>query len=309
MQKLVVSVTCFASLVYGRRVLQGIQDSFASGSSQDRRALTSILLAANPALATRGTRRGASDDAGRHNIPLMSGSYELQLPEESQEEILQRVRELSPEARLQPQMQRAAANSDTIDGVRIGPPPDLPSLLLKNRIVYIGSALVPEVTELIVAELLYLSSQGPKDIFMYINSPGSPVTYDAFAITDTMDYIKPEIQTICVGTAYGTAAMLLSNGAKGKRVCLPNAKVMLQQPRGQAQGQATDIANSAREILKNRQEILELLSQTTGQTVEKLKADSSRTKYFKAEEAVEYGLVDRVIAPEDLDVKPDAVGR
>ena len=201
-----------------------------------------------------------------------------------------------------------------VDGARIGPPPDMPSLLLNNRIVYLGLPINSQVTELILSELLYLQYDAPtKPILMYINSPGTttddgfPVGFEteAFAIADTMNYVSPEIETICLGTAFGTAAMLLANGAKGKRACLPNSVIMLQQPRSQARGQASDIALKAREVLKARQTILSMLSEKTGQPIEKLQADSSRTKYMNAEQALAYGIVDSILKSEDdLPTKP-----
>jgi ATP-dependent Clp protease protease subunit len=150
----------------------------------------------------------------------------------------------------------------------IGPPPDLPSLLLANRIIYIGMPLVPSVTELVIAQLLYLNYQNEEIITMYINSPGtnSPdgraFSFDteAFAIADTMQFIRPPIRTIAVGQAFGTAAMLLSLGQKGNRFALPNASIMLNQPRSRARGQASDVAIKAREILNNRKVTNEFLA-------------------------------------------------
>jgi ATP-dependent Clp protease protease subunit len=150
----------------------------------------------------------------------------------------------------------------------IGPPPDLPSLLLANRIIYIGMPLVPSVTELVIAQLLYLNYQNEEIITMYINSPGtnSPdgraFSFDteAFAIADTMQFIRPPIRTIAVGQAFGTAAMLLSLGQKGNRFALPNASIMLNQPRSRARGQASDVAIKARETLNNRKVTNEFLA-------------------------------------------------
>ena len=144
--------------------------------------------------------------------------------------------------------------------LEIGPPPDLPSLLLSNRIIYIGMPLVPSVTELVIAQLLYLNYQNDQTITIYINSPGtnSPdgkaFSFDteAFAIADTMQFIRPPIRTICVGQAFGTAAMILSLGQKGNRFSLPNSSIMLNQPRSRARGQASDIAIKANEIINNR---------------------------------------------------------
>ena len=153
-----------------------------------------------------------------------------------------------------------SSGDGNIQSWEIGPPPDLPSLLLSNRIIYIGMPLVPSVTELVIAQLLYLNYQNDQTITMYINSPGtnSPdgraISFDteAFAIADTMQFIRPPIRTICVGQAFGTAAMLLSLGQKGNRFSLPNASIMLNQPRSRARGQASDIAIKAKEILNNR---------------------------------------------------------
>lgn len=160
------------------------------------------------------------------------------------------------------------AQSDNMQSYEIGPPPDLPSLLLANRIIYIGMPLVPSVTELIIAQLLYLNYQNEQIITMYINSPGtnSPdgraFSFDteAFAIADTMQFIRPPIRTIAVGQAFGTAAMLLSLGQKGNRFALPNASIMLNQPRSRARGQASDVAIKAREIINNRKVTNEFLA-------------------------------------------------
>jgi ATP-dependent Clp protease protease subunit len=168
--------------------------------------------------------------------------------------------------------------------------------------------LVPSVTELIVAQLLYLNYDNPsKDVYMYVNSPGTGAAFEteAFAIADTMNYVSPDIDTICLGTAFGTSAMLLANGAVGKRACLPNSVMMLHQPRSQMRGQATDIAIKAREVLAARQTILTMLSEKTGNTVEKIQQDSSRTKYLNAEQALAYGIVDKILKSEDdLPQKP-----
>lgn len=205
------------------------------------------------------------------------------------------------------------SGAQTVDGVRIGPPPDLPSLLLHNRIVYIGLPLVPSVTELVVAQLLYLNYESPeKPVYLYINSVGTSLgrqiaafETEAFAMADTMNYVSPEIETICLGTAFGTAAMLLANGEKGKRATLPNSSIMLRQPIGQARGQASDIAIKAREVLHARHVINSIIAEKTGQPIEKVQRDSSRTKYLNADQALEYGLVDRVLrSADDLPAKP-----
>lgn len=186
----------------------------------------------------------------------------------------------------------------------VGPPPDLPSLLLHNRIVYIGMPLVSTVTELIIAQLLYLNYESKKrPITMYINSSGSAAPdgkavgfeTEAFAIADVMKYIGPPIHTIALGQAFGTAAMLLANGDKGHRFALPNAVILLNQPRTYVRGHATDIAIKAKEMAENRRVNCELLANACGKPVETLLEDTSRTKYLQPEEAVEYGLIDRVL--------------
>lgn len=194
------------------------------------------------------------------------------------------------------------------------PPPDLESLLLKERIVYLGMPLFSsdevkqqvglDVTQLIIAQLLYLQFDDPdKPIYFYINSTGTSwytgdaigFETEAFAICDTMSYIKPPVHTICIGQAMGTAAMILSAGAKGCRASLPHATIVLNQNRTGAQGQATDIQIRAKEVLDNKRTLLEILSQNTGQTVEKLAKDLDRTFYLTPEQAKEYGLIDRVL--------------
>ncbi|MFZ9737254.1 MAG: ATP-dependent Clp protease proteolytic subunit [Prochlorotrichaceae cyanobacterium] len=202
------------------------------------------------------------------------------------------------------------------------PPPDLESLLLKERIVYLGMPLFSsddvkrqvglDVTELILAQLLYLEFDNPeKPIYFYINSTGT-AWYDgaaigfeteAFAICDTLSYIKPPVHTICIGQAMGTAAMILSAGTKGSRASLPHATIVLNQPRTGAQGQATDIQIRAREVLDNKRTTLEILSRNTGQTVEQLSKDTDRMLYMTPYQAKEYGLIDRVLeSPKDLPV-------
>lgn len=189
------------------------------------------------------------------------------------------------------------------------PPPDLPSLLLKERIVYLGMPLVPAVTELIVAELLFLQSDDPeKPIKIYINSTGTsgyngdPVGFEteAFAIYDTMKYIKPPIHTICIGSAMGMAAMLLSAGTKGCRASLPHTTIVLHQPKSYAQGQATDIQIRAKEVLANKATMLDILAKTTGQDKAKVEKDMDRLFYMTPHQAVEYGLIDRVFEKDEL---------
>jgi len=192
-----------------------------------------------------------------------------------------------------------------VDGARIGPPPDMPSLLLNNRIVYLGLPITNQVTELIISELLYLQYDNPtKPVIMYINSPGTttddgqPVGFEteAFAIADTMAYVEAPIKTVLVGKAYGLSAMLLACGEKGMRSALPYGTVMLHQPRGQqARGQASDIAIKAREVLLNRQSALEIMGQATGVSLDKLAADTNRCLYLDAEGAKAYGIVDTIV--------------
>lgn len=183
-------------------------------------------------------------------------------------------------------------------------PPDLQSLLLKERIVYIGMPLVASVTELVVAELLYLQYDDPeKPIYIYINSTGTtredgePVGYEteAFAICDTLGYIKPPIHTICIGNAVGAAAVLLSSGTKGLRASLPNATIVLRQPKSYARGQATDIQIQAKEVVDNRDTMRHILSRNTGQSIDKLAKDMDRLFYMTPADAREYGLIDRVL--------------
>ena len=186
------------------------------------------------------------------------------------------------------------------------PPPDLPSLLLKERIVYLGMPLVPAVTELIIAELLYLQYDDPeKPIRIYINSFGNlGFETDAFAICDTIRYIKPPVHTICLGLAAGTSAMLLASGTKGCRASLPNSKIVLQQPQGGARGQATDIQIQAEEVLRNKRAMLEILSECTGQSPEKLSKDMNRRFYMTPAEAKEYGIIDTILESSEGLPKP-----
>ncbi|HEY9618520.1 MAG TPA: ATP-dependent Clp protease proteolytic subunit [Microcoleaceae cyanobacterium] len=197
------------------------------------------------------------------------------------------------------------------------PPPDLPSLLLKERIVYLGMPLVPAVTELIVAELLYLQYEDPeKPIRIYINSTGTsrydgePIGFEteAFAICDTMSYIKPPVHTICIGSAMGMAAMLLSAGTKGCRASLPNATIVLHQTKSYARGQASDIQIRAKEVLANKATMVDILSRTTGQTPEKISKDMDRLLYMTPQQAKEYGLIDRVLESEKDLPKPLPAG-
>lgn len=172
---------------------------------------------------------------------------------------------------------------------------DIYSRLLKDRIIFVGSPIDDHVANLIVAQLLFLESEDPdKDINLYINSPGGSV-YAGMAIYDTMQYIKPPVSTICVGLAASFGAVLLAAGAKGKRLTLPNSRIMLHQPAGGASGQAVDIEIHAKEILKVRETLNEILSKHTGQPVDRIARDTDRDFFISAEEAREYGIVDEVL--------------
>jgi ATP-dependent Clp protease protease subunit len=172
---------------------------------------------------------------------------------------------------------------------------DIYSRLLKDRIILLGFPIDDHIANLIVAQLLFLEAEDPeKDIYMYINSPGGVVT-SGMAIFDTMNYIKPDVATICMGQAASMGAFLLSAGAKGKRYALPNARIMIHQPLGGFQGQATDIEIHAREILRMKKLLNEYLAKHTGQPVEKVEQDTERDYFMSAQEAKEYGLIDKVI--------------
>ncbi len=172
---------------------------------------------------------------------------------------------------------------------------DIYSRLLKDRIIFLGEAIDEHVASLVVAQLLFLEAEDPdKDINVYINSPGGSVTA-GMAIYDTMNYIKPEVSTICVGMAASMGAFLLSAGQKGKRYALPNAEIMIHQPLGGVQGQAEDIKIHAEWILKTREKLNRILSENTGQPLDIIARDTDRDNFMSAEEAASYGLVDKVI--------------
>ncbi|HCH92633.1 MAG TPA: ATP-dependent Clp endopeptidase proteolytic subunit ClpP [Clostridiales bacterium] len=171
---------------------------------------------------------------------------------------------------------------------------DIYSRLLKERIIFLGEEVNEVTASLVVAQLLFLEAEDPeKDINLYINSPGGSVSA-GFAIYDTMNYIKCDVSTICIGMAASMGAFLLSSGAKGKRFSLPNAKIMIHQPLGGAQGQASDIAIQANEILKTKKRINDILAQNTSQPLSKIEVDTDRDFYMNAEEAEKYGLVDKI---------------
>ena len=172
---------------------------------------------------------------------------------------------------------------------------DIYSRLLKDRIIFLGEEVNETTASLTVAQLLFLESEDPgKDIHLYINSPGGMVTA-GFAIYDTMRYIKCDVSTICVGLAASMGAFLLAGGTKGKRLALPNAEIMIHQPSGGAKGQATEIEIAAENILKTKKRLNEILAENTGKPVEQVAADTDRDHYLTAQEALEYGLIDRII--------------
>ena len=177
---------------------------------------------------------------------------------------------------------------------------DIYSRLLKERVIFVVGPVEDYTANLVVAQLLYLESENPdKDIHLYINSPGGIVSA-GLAIYDTMQFIKPEVSTMCVGQAASMGAVLLAAGAKGKRFCLPHSRVMIHQPLGGFQGQATDIDIHAREILKTREQLNQLLARHTGRAVEDIAKDTDRDNFMGPEQAVAYGLIDRVLDSRDL---------
>jgi ATP-dependent Clp protease protease subunit len=172
---------------------------------------------------------------------------------------------------------------------------DIYSRLLKDRIIFLGEEVNETTASLVVAQLLFLESEDPgKDIHLYINSPGGMVTA-GLAIYDTMQYIKCDVSTICIGMAASMGAFLLAGGAKGKRLALPNAEIMIHQPSGGAKGQATEIQIAAENILKTRNKLNEILAANTGKSVEEISRDTERDNYMTAQEAVAYGLIDSVV--------------
>lgn len=177
---------------------------------------------------------------------------------------------------------------------------DIYSRLLRERIIFLGTAIDDTVANLVIAQLLFLESEEPeKDINFYINSPGGVVT-SGLAIYDTMQYIKPDVQTICIGQAASMGALLLAAGTKGKRYALPHARILIHQPMGGFQGQATDIEIHAKEILRMRSELNRILMDHTGQLQERIEADTERDYFMSGMEAASYGIVDKVISRRDL---------
>lgn len=177
---------------------------------------------------------------------------------------------------------------------------DIYSRLLKDRIILLGSGIDDNVANSIVAQLLFLEAEDPdKDIYLYINSPGGSIT-SGMAIYDTMNFIKPDVSTICIGMAASMGAFLLSAGAKGKRIALPNAEVMIHQPLGGAQGQATEIEIAAKRILHLREKLNRIMAENSGQDYETLARDTDRDNFMSAEQALEYGLIDKIYTRNQL---------
>ena len=180
---------------------------------------------------------------------------------------------------------------------------DIFSRLLKERIVFIGTAIDDTVASLVIAQLLFLESEDPdKDMNIYINSPGGSVS-SGLAIYDTMQYIRPDVATICIGMAASMGAVLLAGGAKGKRSALPNSRIMIHQPWGGVQGTASDISIQAEEILRTKKKLNEILAMHCGQPIENIERDTDRDRYMSSEESKTYGLIDNVYVKKDRDIK------
>ncbi len=180
---------------------------------------------------------------------------------------------------------------------------DIYSRLLKDRIIFLGSAIDDDVSNLVIAQMLYLESEDPdREIFLYLNTPGGIVSA-GLAIYDTMRYIKPSVSTVCMGQAASMGALLLAAGEKGKRYALPNSRILIHQPLGGSQGQATDIGIQAREILRLKQDLNNILAEHTGQPVEKVEQDTDRDYYMTSSQAREYGIIDEVILKRTSDSK------
>ena len=181
---------------------------------------------------------------------------------------------------------------------------DIYSRLLNERIVFIGTPIDDQVANLVVAQLLHLESEDPdKDVSLYVNSPGG-VVYAGLAIYDTMRYIQPDVQTICFGVAMSMGSLLLAGGTAGKRMALPNSRILIHQPSGGFQGQSTDIEIHARETLALRRRVDEIYAEHTGQSVEQVHDDMERDRFFDAEQAREYGLIDRIVSAHELNREP-----
>ncbi len=177
---------------------------------------------------------------------------------------------------------------------------DIYSRLLKDRIIFLGEQVHDDMANIVIAQMLFLESEDPgKDVSIYVNSPGGSVTA-GLAIYDTMQYIKPDVATICMGQATSMGALLLAAGAKGKRYALPHSRVMIHQPLGGAQGQATDIDIQAKEILKIKDLVHRILAEHTGQPIKKIREDTERDYFMDSQEALEYGLIDKVISEREI---------
>ncbi|MGD9707014.1 MAG: ATP-dependent Clp endopeptidase proteolytic subunit ClpP [Candidatus Delongbacteria bacterium] len=180
---------------------------------------------------------------------------------------------------------------------------DIYSLLLKQRIIFINSEIEDNLASLVVAQLLYLEAEDPdKDISLYINSPGGVVTA-GLAIYDTMNYIKPDVSTICIGQAASMGAILLTAGKKGKRIALPNSRIMIHQPWGGAQGQTSDVMIAAEEMKKTRETLNRILSETTGNSLKKVEKDTDRNYFLSSEDALKYGLIDKIFTSNKKETK------
>ncbi|MCP4682427.1 MAG: ATP-dependent Clp endopeptidase proteolytic subunit ClpP [Desulfobacterales bacterium] len=181
---------------------------------------------------------------------------------------------------------------------------DIYSRLLKDRIIFIGEQFNDNMANIIIAQMLFLESEDPdKDISVYINSPGGSVT-SGLAVYDTMQYIRPEISTICMGQNSSMAALLLASGKRGKRYALPHSSIMVHQPLGGAQGQATDIDIHAKEILKTRERLNQILAKHTGRDIKKIRKDTERDYFMSPEEAKDYGIIDKIISTREMQKKP-----
>jgi ATP-dependent Clp protease protease subunit len=181
---------------------------------------------------------------------------------------------------------------------------DIYSRLLKDRIVFIGNPIDDDIANLVIAQLLFLEAEDPdKDVNIYINSPGGYVTA-GMAIYDTMQFIKPQVATVCIGQASSMAAVLLAGGAAGKRTALPNARILIHQPMGGAKGQATEIEIHAKEILRMREELNKILSKHTGQPLSRIATDSERDFFMSADDAKAYGIIDTVVEKRPLSARP-----
>jgi ATP-dependent Clp protease protease subunit len=181
---------------------------------------------------------------------------------------------------------------------------DIYSRLLKDRIVFIGNQIEDDIANLVIAQLLFLEAEDPdKDVNLYINSPGGLVTA-GMAIYDTMQFIKPKVATVCIGQAASMAAVLLAGGAAGKRTALPNARILIHQPMGGTRGQATDIKIQAEEILRMREELNKILARHTGQSLERIAADTERDYFMSAEQARTYGIIDQVVDKRQMTARP-----